>query len=654
MSPPAVRHLLVEDSDALAGIAERAGLRLWSQSTGLSYTEAARGLSVRALDDPRDAPAFEALWRDLAAVRLPIARALRAAENPEGLTHLGQVLGHGLYVAAVQIATKALMLALWRERLSGAEAIVAGAPALSPPAGLNPGVGIHDHLFAAIAERLPAEAGIALRSCAPVPPDRFLRSFAHVPPLDRLFNSVNRPVSSLCFKLWRRRGRPTGSGARGRLLLLRENELLEEAFLPLRRDGWRIESWPIPDRRPETAPEPASGRLSDAADRALSQLWTQAVGPHLPPAFADAGARLWRERLAGVLAEYPARLAGMRAWAAKAGAGGVGGAGGRPTVALSTGLYAPLHRMADAALREEGIPVVCADHGTGVGIQARLDATADAYVGFSDLYLAFNPAIGALFERAVGPEGGAVEIVGAPSEIARARFPRLQRAVMRRRLKLAPRETVLTYVTGLGQNNLLGGAGAGLDAVYAAFQRDLVACLEAFPGRASIKPYPAHRFPDPEQIWTMPLPECVHRQPFGEFRHSRWAADLLLLDLTSSTLSWALGCGRPVIYVDNPIDPMNEAARRAASRALFLIDPREEDWRQRLRALLSQDIARTRAAWRDMAAARREFSARFVLGPSADPAAAPGAAVAAALRRDWSAGPRRRIGATLELEGGSG
>ena len=107
---------------------------------------------------------------------------------------------------------------------------------------------------------------------------------------------------------------------------------------------------------------------------------------------------------------------------------------------------------------------------------------------------------------------------------------------------------------------MLIGYGTSTDRDYASFQRRLVDALAVFPGRVIVKPCPAHRYADAEQIPHMPLPANAKLSPFGEYRHIRWAADLVVLDLCSSTFGWAMNNDAPLIYIDNTSGSMTDRA----------------------------------------------------------------------------------------------
>ena len=184
----------------------------------------------------------------------------------------------------------------------------------------------------------------------------------------------------------------------------------------------------------------------------------------------------------------------------------------------------------------------------------------------------------------------------------------------RKYLGVSPNELLLIYVTNLAVNNVPIGFGAGTDQYYANFQDKLVGALSEFPGRVAVKPYPAHRYADTEQIWHMPLPKNLILCPFGEFRHIRWAADVVLLDLCTSTFGWAMNSEAPVIFIDNKSCQMTDRAAASAKRSIFYFSSMVRDWEESLAAHLRLSQKQRISKWMEMADARREFNYHFLNG----------------------------------------
>jgi hypothetical protein len=72
-SPEATCNIVLEDSSAFPFLNFFDPVVLWSQSSGLSFTEAARGVYINPIEDATDLPAYEALWQDLLSARGDIA-----------------------------------------------------------------------------------------------------------------------------------------------------------------------------------------------------------------------------------------------------------------------------------------------------------------------------------------------------------------------------------------------------------------------------------------------------------------------------------------------------------------------------------------------------------------------------------------------------
>ena len=290
------------------------------------------------------------------------------------------------------------------------------------------------------------------------------------------------------------------------------------------------------------------------------------------------------------------------------------GASGRPVVFVSSGLYSPEGRILDGSLRRQEIPVICMDHGIGVGLGLRHDFTVPEAISFSDRYLAFNREIASLYNQSRTRSSQIVSATETPAIMRRSNFPKLQRMAARKYLGIAADEAVLIYVTNLAINNVPAGYGTATDLEYANFQRRLVEALSHFPGRVVIKPYPVYRYHDADQIWQMPLPANAVLCPFGEYRHIRWAADVVALDLCSSTFGWAMNSNVPMIYIDNLSGPMTDRAVESVRRSVFYFSSMEDGWESDLEAHLKLPHQDMVSKWMAMGPARQEFGVEFVNG----------------------------------------
>lgn len=596
---------LVDDLHSFVAAGRPKG-RLWSCSTGLPFL----------VDQPVESPEALISQGDYDRLGKAVLKAMPALQD--GLIELANAdtrfagaataLTSNFYYAFLSFAYKALVLAAWVAAVKDDRFRVIGCPTLRPVDGLSAQPGRHDHMFAAFEEAFPEQ----MVAVPPVDPGAFQESFAHVPRFDRLFNILNRSNGALAFQIWRRLGRPRLPARSGTLLIPVGSDAIEEAFPLLCAEGWHL----VPvEVSPRAAPAPSDLANVEARFRAcwagLFAARARGETDRAGPIMETAGRLLW-SRIADVLNRYPnarSRVEGqVDQWRRRF--------GGDALAVLSSGLYSPVQRIMDQACRHADIPVICLDHGASKGLGLRHDYTAEAAISFSDYYLAYNEQTRHLYHRHRRSGDQEIIVAGAPKIVRQVRFPEVQRRLARRYLGVNRDEPLLIYVTSLAANNVPQGYGTATDHVYAAFQMGLINCLGAFPGRVVVKPYPAHRYGDPEQIWQLPLPANAKRAPFGEFRHIRWAADAILLDLCSSTLGWALAPDKPVIYVDNVSNPLTDHARARAREALLLIDAHQAGWEQALTDRLATGLPEMEREWAEKASARREFDRDYVLGPA--------------------------------------
>lgn len=598
-------HFLVDDLQSFNAAGAPKG-EIWSCSTGLPYL-VPDGTKVRSPERLPISEELETLWERAFGAADAMRTALSSQfERREEYRHVHSVVGPQLYGNLLTFGTKALTLAAWRSNCGASESVVIGCPNLLPVEGLNIQVGRHDHVFAAIADKLDGPMGV--RSVSAINRDFFAQTFDSVPTFDKVFNILNRSASAIAYQVWRRAARRTPFHGRGTLVIASESDAIEECFVSLVRAGWKIVrlGTPIANVR--------RGATQDIElPKSVADIWRKFAKDLIAEDVADAAGQIFLNRLSAAMSVYPSWLNAMRSTAREIVAS-YSGASGR-LVVVGNGFYAPSYRLLDRCVRDLTVPVVCLEHGAGKGLGDRHDYTVTTSTTFADTFIAYNDETKYLHDKFQADRRQSTIVSGAPKTQYFARFPKIQRFFARKYLGVESRKPLLIYVSSLTTNNVPQGYGTCTDAAYADFQRELLEIFAEFPGNVVVKPYPAHRFADPEQIWHMPLPPNTRLAPFGEFRHIRWAADILLLDLCSSTLGWAMGSNIPIVYVDNVSNPMTERAAIAARSSLFYVDASVDEWRSNLSSVLGRPIERISQDWLAMADERREFERRFVLGP---------------------------------------
>ncbi|MEQ8667364.1 MAG: hypothetical protein RIC16_16715 [Rhodospirillales bacterium] len=187
---------------------------------------------------------------------------------------------------------------------------------------------------------------------------------------------------------------------------------------------------------------------------------------------------------------------------------------------------------------------------------------------------------------------------------------------------------VLFVSTTLYAGNLQGLSG-GLSDVDAA-RRDLKIIddvLERIPHRTTFKPYPAIRYPDPDPVIER-VRESERVDLFEDnfdLRYEIGKHRVVVTSRATSTVSWCVMSGKPLIFIDYPDHmPLTPEAREAFEAALFVVDAGAPDWLEQLRTLLSKPIDEIEALWAEKAGNRPRLVREFFTIPE------PGAGIRAA------------------------
>ena len=553
--------------------------------------------------------AYRLVWERLSSntSRLNSAFLALEQENSEFVGAADLMLGQIVFAASA-LACKAMALSAWLDDNRGSEAVLLASATVSDPGNIQVPFNDRDNLYAALASEM-RQPFISVRS---VGQPSFPQNTDQPPKLERLLNVFNRPLSAIAWKIYSRISRPESVSKNEKALLyIVENDLVEEAFFSLKGLGWSMKKVSLPQ----------SGHLADndlptKHPKLLDDLevwWTEALEGYASKEVIAAGHRLLLPRVRRALSRYPemdriAQRAAEELASHKSDSVRL--------AVLSGGLYSPIGRRASVHLRDLGVPVICCEHGTGLGVSARTDRFASDLQGFSDLYLVHNQDTQQRLQSS-DKKTGIFRVIGSPYVMRSARFPFIQHHLTRNLLGCKRQQELLIYVCNLLVGNRIQGLGQTPDYYYYNFRENIVKILDQFNGVVRIKKYPFYRYVDGDPVTREQLPPHIGFAPLGEFRHIRWAADLLLLDICSSTLGWAMATNKPLIYINNASNPMSERATDAARDALLFIDAvNDPQWSDGLRRLLKLPRQERWDLWQSKTKKREIFLNQFQLGPT--------------------------------------
>jgi len=100
-----------------------------------------------------------------------------------------------------------------------------------------------------------------------------------------------------------------------------------------------------------------------------------------------------------------------------------------------------------------------------------------------------------------------------------------------------------------------------------------------------------------------------------DLRFCRFAADIILVDMATSTLSWALTSNKPVVFMHSKLSPLQGEVYRSAKKALFIVDVDDDlKWQDDLKKLLNKSVSEINERWRTMKEDRDLFMKEYVTG----------------------------------------
>ncbi len=402
--------------------------------------------------------------------------------------------------------------------------------------------------------------------------------------------------STLLFRLCERLTAKTRlRGPKGTILMIRDNELSKETAFHLMLRGYfprqikiaRCEDVPaFSDERIEQMKAVCSelvannleGLVCSSAAKVLAQILFEDI--YVRVQRYEASLTVWNEELERL---SPARPRAVLT--------------NRVNDAELIGLH--------AQLKARGIPLVGFQHGVTVEINRHMrDYDPHYESAFCDIELTFNQRAAAYSNRNVFRRGDAIP-VGVPGEYFRG--------VKKGRLPNAPPVWYINtgiYVANHGQlegvtdwDKCRHEVGI-IEKVLARIRHDVL-----------YKPYPGHRFQDPDPIVKTALAATNLEVYTGrlDLRYIVGSAKILISSRSFSTSSWCLLTGLPLIHIDIPEqEPLSPSARTAYEAGTLFFDAGEEGFHEKLREFLNQPIAEIERQWREKASAREELIRVFI------------------------------------------
>jgi hypothetical protein len=399
-----------------------------------------------------------------------------------------------------------------------------------------------------------------------------------------LFRAITRIGSKL----------PHGFPAK-RLLIPNENELVIDTAVSLAARGVLIQTIsPV-----TTAVEKGNRRsweMGEKLGQALSALVDEWLEYWVVPAVQGICRQKFLENLTQAVEQF---IEMKRRW---------GEAMSRPyrgkSVVLTNSPGSPNGIALQQVCGEQGIPVVAVQHGVTNEICATSDEWLASYdVNAADHHLAFNPTLAKVMDNA--PLAICKSwVVGMPNRHLR----------MKKSSSYAESVPEIIYISTNLYKGSFGFFGGSLtDYARARLEAGIVnEVLAHLPHRVRYKTYPEENRRYADQDPVIEEVKCADNielfQQKVDMRYLVKDHRILVLSKASSTVSWPLMSGKPVIFInwrDNA--PLTDSAYVSFSEGMFLFDGDDAAFHQKLREFLSRPLDEIEAMWEEKRGARQNM-----------------------------------------------
>ena len=266
----------------------------------------------------------------------------------------------------------------------------------------------------------------------------------------------------------------------------------------------------------------------------------------------------------------------------------------KKTIVISNSPHRPVHIALAQECHQRNIPFIGAQHGVTHEISEDYDLQKSLYeVNISDLFLTYNDEMSEIAKSNLTKRGESIA-VGLPKRYFKAVHIRKQYSQF---------NCPIVFVS---TNLYMGNMGAVInyinDEEKAHQEVEYLKVFNAIPHKVMYKTYPTfnRRYSDIDPVIALASKmnnitvfekSTDMRYLLGEFR-------IIITTQATSTLSWALLSGKPVIFIDNPdLGPLRKNVYSLMKKSVFLFDRREVDMLSKLKDFLSIPIKDIEYEW---------------------------------------------------------
>ena len=209
-------------------------------------------------------------------------------------------------------------------------------------------------------------------------------------------------------------------------------------------------------------------------------------------------------------------------------------------------------------------------------------------------------------------------ICGAPRETKHIAYPRFQRFLARRSLGVKGPTVFFVSTNILTNNNGFFPKNSPDFVRYQSEKLILQGVLPRLNKTVVYKYYPSQNYLYETHPFTDLLPAGSRTIISGneDFRYLRAGADIIVTSAPTSTLGWAIGTRKPLVYLHsskyNPVQ--DDYVTSAFRECFFFFDTSDSDWVSSLVEFLNQPMVRIEELWKEMLHRQLTHENYFLLG----------------------------------------
>jgi hypothetical protein len=266
----------------------------------------------------------------------------------------------------------------------------------------------------------------------------------------------------------------------------------------------------------------------------------------------------------------------------------------KKTIVLCNSPHRPVHIALAQECHQRNIPFIGAQHGVTIEIFEDYDFQKFLHeVNIADIFLTYNDGMSKVTKSNLTKRGKSIA-VGMPKRYFKT---------VNLRKRLSQFNCPIVFVsTNLYMGNIGFVVNYINDEEKSYQEAEYLKVFNSIPHKVMYKTYPTfnRRYSDIDPVFKLAsqMNNITIFEKLTDMRYLLSAFRVIITTQATSTLSWALLSGKPLIFIDNPdLMPLRKNVYSLMKKGVFLFDRRDVDMLSKLKVFLSTSIKDIEYEW---------------------------------------------------------